>query len=219
MPFIADEEIQKNQEKLDFEKKIEKIKESHKVTETVQKQEKASHVTTDSDYIKLVSNSKNLTKEPKEPTPAEIASAIKLHEMIEKKKNEEIKRLLNDKEIGEIKNELIGVLALPMTIQERRELFHHKLKQSQTVNDYLNENVLFRWFNQANHHVKFSAIYGIKYLQTLSEYQQYQQRKTAIIQAKAQQAKTETKSEKGSVKSSDSESESVKSSDSESESE
>ena len=98
-----------------------------------------------------------------------------------------------------------------MTIPERRELFHHKLKQSQTVNDYLNENVLFRWFNRANNHVKFSAIYGIKYLQTLSEYQQYQQRKNAIIQAQqaqAQQAKTETKSEKGSVKSSYSESES-----------
>ena len=209
MPFIADEEIQKTQEKQDMQKRIEKLKENHKISDTVQKQEKESHVTTDSDYIKLVSNSKNLTKEPKEPTPAEIASAIKLHELIEKKKKEEIEGLLNDKEIGEIKNELIGVLALPMTIQERRELFHHKLKQSQTVNDYLNENVLFRWFNRANNHVKFTTIYGIKYLQTLAEYQQYQQRKNAIIQAQqAQQAKNETKSEKGSVKSSDSESDS-----------
>ena len=61
-----------------------------------------------------------------------------------------------------------------MTIPERRRIFHAKLKESQTISDYLNENVLFRWFNKANSHVKFTTIYGIKYLQTLSEYQQLQ---------------------------------------------
>lgn len=205
MPFIADEEIQKTQSKQDTQKKIEKIMESHKIQQTVQKKEKESHVTTDAEYIKLVSNSKNLTKEPKEPTPAEITSAIKLRELIEQKQKEEIEALLEDEEIGEIKNELIGVLALPMSIQERRDLFQRKLQQSQTVNEYLNKNVLFRWFNQANNHVKFTTIYGIKYLQTLAEYQQYQQRRNAIILA--QQALNKQKEEAKTEQNSNNESE------------
>ena len=171
MPFIADEEIQKTQEKINVQEKISKIKENHKINNVVKKEEEASYKPSDAEMIQLIGKQQ---KEPKQITPADIEKSIKVHQMMEDIRQEEIKNIVQDNEIKEVKDELIGVLALPMTIPERRRIFHAKLKESQTISDYLNENVLFRWFNKANSHVKFTTIYGIKYLQTLSEYQQLQ---------------------------------------------
>lgn len=169
MPFISDEQISKSKEIEEVQKRIEKIKENHKIQQTVEKQEKDNHKFTDSEMIKLISKQ----KQPKTITPSDIEKSIRLQEFINEKSKEEIKELLENKEIKEVKDEIVGVLALPMTIPQRRMLFHQKLRESETVSEYLNENVLFRWFNRANSHLKFGTIYGIKYLQTLGEYQHY----------------------------------------------
>ena len=67
----------------------------------------------------------------------------------------------------------MDVLAIPHTHPDKHKIFKHKLSNSETVNSYVNDNVLFRFFNKANSHIKFGTIYTIKYLQTHWEYNQY----------------------------------------------
>jgi hypothetical protein len=86
---------------------------------------------------------------------------------------EQIRGLLAEPEMMEIKNELVNVMAIPHTHPDKRRIFAHKLQNSQTVTNYVDQNVMFRFFNHANTHIKFGVVYGLKYLQTNSDYSQY----------------------------------------------
>ena len=62
---------------------------------------------------------------------------------MEHKKEEEIEMIVNDEETQEIRNEFMSVLAMPMAGSDKRKLFQYKLEKSNTINNYINENVLF----------------------------------------------------------------------------
>jgi hypothetical protein len=92
--------------------------------------------------------------------------------MMEGKHKEQMEKLLQETEMKEIKSEVIGVMALPHTHPDKRKIFHHILHQSETVNNYVDDNVLYRFFNRANGHMKFGVVYGMKYIQAQTIYDQ-----------------------------------------------
>jgi hypothetical protein len=126
---------------------------------------------TDKEYFKI-----QKFKTPKAPRPITIKDLereMKIHDFIEERREEQIEKLLEDSETREIKHEILDVLAIPHTHPDKNKIFKYKLSQSSTINSYVDENVIFRLFNKANSHFKFSALYTIKYLQTHREYNQY----------------------------------------------
>ena len=112
---------------------------------------------------------------------------------MEHKKEEEIEMIVNDEETQEIRNEFMSVLAMPMKGQNQRKLFQYKLEKSNTINNYINENVLFRMFNKCNSHLKFAAVYGMKFAQTLKEYDEYMLQIQNLQQQQEQMMRQESK--------------------------
>jgi predicted phosphohydrolase len=119
---------------------------------------------------------KNTSMEPKvekkQPiiTLKEIKERISVHKAIEQEKESEIVEILNNKEITEIKHEAINIMAMTHFHPVKRQLFANRLHNSGIVEDYVNNNLIFRAFNKANANIKFGIVYGINYLQTNNDY-------------------------------------------------
>ena len=172
MPFYPSSHFENIEKAQNIATKVEAKKTLNKINQDAQEPQRTA--LNNKDVFKLIKQEhKHINAKPKQVSIKDIEREMKIHEMIEEKKNEEIAELLDDEETREIKNELIDVLAITHTHPDKNKLFRHKLSTSNTINKYVDDNVLFRFFNKANAHIKFGTLYGIKYMQTHREYAQY----------------------------------------------
>ena len=200
MVFIPKEHYEKLEKQQEISQKVEAKKTLNKINEEAQgPKDKLDQ----KNIFKLIkSQHKNTVEKPKQVSIKDIERELKIQELCEEKKQEQIEELLKEQETREIKNEIIDVLAIAHTHPDKNKLFKHKLGTSETINKYVDDNVLFRFFNKANSHLKFGTIYTIKYLQTHREYNQYVsnmvklQKQQEQMQEKAKEEKPEEPEEK-----------------------
>jgi hypothetical protein len=179
MPFISDEQIEQKanieKEKVKIESKIKSNQITEKANEKLKQLEKPKSLT-DPEMIKIMQKQLKRQPKPQEPkaiTVKDIEKQLEINEFLEEKKEEQIEKMLEEPEVIEIKNEIINVMALPHTQAERRIIFQNLLRESKTVNNYVDDNVLFKMFNRANQNIKFGVVYSLKYLQTFNIHKQY----------------------------------------------
>lgn len=172
MPFYPDAEFEKQEKAREIQEKVQHKKELNKINDLA-KGETRTGITEKDAYNIIKAQHRASTVKPVEITIADIKKQAQFNDFVEEKKKEEIEKLLEDDETKEIRNEIIDVMAMAHTHPDKHKIFKHKLNHSKTVNDYVNDNVLFRFFNRANGHFKFGTIYAIKYLQTHNEYKHY----------------------------------------------
>jgi hypothetical protein len=204
MVFIGKEVFENAEKQKEISQKIENKKTLNKINEVAQADTKKG-LSEKMAFKVLHQATKQSSKPPPQPKPIsfkDIEREIKIHELIENKKEEQILELLEDDETKEIKGEIIDVLAMTHTHPDKHKIFKYKLGTSKTINSFVDENVIFRFLNKANNHIKFGLLYGIKYAQTHREYNEYlklkqqegvQQKQQAEIHAKqATESKTES---------------------------
>jgi hypothetical protein len=177
MPFISDDQIEKSSKKIEIDKKIEKKTENNMINQTAKEKTQLENLEKPFSNKELLNIAKKSSSRGNSSqnrvTAKDLETELEIFDLLDKRKKEEIGEMLQDTEIQEIQKEFIGILALPMTHPDKRRIFHHKLNQSDTIHNYLNDNIMFRWFGKANSHFKFGTLYAMKYLQTHSEYAQY----------------------------------------------
>lgn len=168
MPFIESSVFEK-QEKIEaIKKNITKRHEQQYVNDQVNPkpvQEKGQKKI----VIKELIRHHKVEKEPK-ITMQDIKRDLEVRKLIENEKQNEISNILSSGEIGEVKKEAINVLAMPHFHPIKRQIFAQKLQKSEIVNNYVDNNIIFRLFNRANENIKFGVIYGMSYLSTNSDY-------------------------------------------------
>ena len=212
MPFIADAEFQRKDKLDEIKKQIMKKQEQALINDKA-KTERENKKPFKMDNAKVIKEvlrqtNKNKEKEPKPLSIKDLQNAMKMDKFIEATNQEELEQLMNNEEIVEVKNEFVNVLALPHTNPVKRQIFANKLQQSTTINNYVNNNILLRMFNKANENLKFGVVYGMKYVQTNSDYerllmiQKLQQEqalkdklKETVKEEKKEEIKEETKEE------------------------
>ena len=96
---------------------------------------------------------------------------------------------MSDGEVREIKGELMNIMAYPHTDPDKRKIFSVLLNKSETVNQYVNDNVVLRCFNSFNSHLKFGAVYALNYAKTNTVYDDLVRQ----VQAQKAQAPAERK--------------------------
>ena len=176
MPFVSKEHFEQQEKTREIQQKIANKKEQNMINETAKApKEKGLGM---QQAMKVMKADMKLRRELEPPKPkpislTDIKKQLEINEYMEHKKEEEIEMIVNDEETQEIRNEFMSVLAMPMAGSDKRKLFQYKLEKSNTINNYINENVLFRMFNKCNSHLKFAAVYGMKFAQTLKEYDEY----------------------------------------------
>ena len=212
MPFIPDAEFQRKDKLDEIKKQIMKKQEQALINDKakLERENKKPFKMDNAKVIKEVlrQTNKNKEKEPKPLSIKDLQNAMKMDKFIEATNQEELEQLMNNEEIVEVKNEFVNVLALPHTNPVKRQIFANKLQQSTTINNYVNNNILLRMFNKANENLKFSVVYGMKYVQTNSDYerllmiQKLQQEqalkdklKETVKEEKKEEIKEETKEE------------------------
>lgn len=173
MVFISDEQISKETKMEDLTKKIDAKKQQHYVNEKAV--EKENNDLSSGEMFKVLAKAVRHIKQPKEQkiTLKDIETQLKINELMEDKKEEVLEKMLEEPEMKEIKSEIISVMALPHTHEVRRRIFHRLLAKSDTVNNYVDDNVMFRFFNKANCNIKFGTVYALKYMQTFNLHRQY----------------------------------------------
>jgi hypothetical protein len=197
MGFIPDSEIEKQQKIQEINRKVQIKREQHLITEKANEPtaKKNENIT----FMREIEKANRHNKPPKPIGLKEIKQQLEFQKLIVENQEEQIRGLLAEPEMMEIKNELVNVMAIPHTHPDKRRLFAHKLQNSQTVTNYVDQNVMFRFFNHANSHIKFGVVYGLKYLQTNSDYSQYLKQMKALELQKATEepniAETESNSE------------------------
>ena len=185
MPFISKEHFEQQEKTREIQQKIASKKEQHMINETAKApKEKGLGM---QQAMKVMKADMKLRRELEPPKPkpislSDIKKQLEINDYIETKREEEIEMIVNDAETKEIRNEFMSVLAMPMKGINQRKLFQYKLENSNTINNYINENVLFRMFNRCNSHLKFAAVYGMKYCQTLKEYNDYVNQAESFLQ-------------------------------------
>jgi hypothetical protein len=179
MVFIPKEHYQNIEKQNMIAQKVDAKKTLNKINTDAQ--EPQSKALQQRDVFKLIkAQHRHVNEKPKQVSLKDIEREIKIQELFENRKDDEIEQLLNDEETKEIKNEIIDVLAMTHTHPDKNKIFKYKLSESNTINSYVNDNVLFRFFNKTNSHLKFGTLYAIKYLQTHREYSQYVKNINAI---------------------------------------
>lgn len=174
MPFIPKENFEKLDKQETMNQKIQAKKDMNVINEEANGSNKTG--LSQGDQLKIIKNDmrrEHSRSKPQQISIKDIERELKLTEMFETKKEDEIEKLLEDSETREIKNELIDVLSIAHTHPDKNKIFKYKLQKSDTINNYVNENVIYRLFNRANSHLKFGTLYTLKYLQTHKEYAQY----------------------------------------------
>ena len=196
MPFVSKEHFEQQEKTREIQQKIANKKEQNMINETAKApKEKGLGM---QQAMKVMKADMKLRRELEPPKPkpislSDIKKQLEINEYIEHKKEEEIEMIVNDEETQEIRNEFMSVLAMPMKGQNQRKLFQYKLEKSNTINNYINENVLFRMFNKCNSHLKFAAVYGMKFAQTLKEYDEYMLQIQNLQQQQEQMIKQQSK--------------------------
>ena len=185
MPFVSKEQFATQAKQAEISGKIANKKEQIMINDAA-KEPKGLNL---QQTMKLMKSSSRPPPQPKPISLSQIKKELEIQDMIEERRHEEIEEILDDAETKEIKGELMDVLSYPMEAGDKRKLFKYKLQNSNTINKYVNDNVMFRLFNRANNHIKFCAIYAIKYGQTQKEYQEYQKQVKQAQEAIHQQAR------------------------------
>lgn len=193
MVFIPKEHYEKLEKQQEISQKVEARKTLNKINEEAQGPK--DKLDQKSIFKLIKSQHKNTVEKPKQISIKDIERELKIQELCEEKKQEQIEELLQEEETKEIKNEIIDVLAIPHTHPDKNKIFKHKLGTSDTINKYVDDNVLFRFFNKANSHLKFGTIYTIKYLQTHREYAQYVKQMEQLRRQQMEKPKEEPKEE------------------------
>ena len=208
MPFIADSQFETKDKMNDIRQRILDKKEKAMIAERAKEERNSGKPKIDNaklikEVFKLTSG-KNKEKEPKPLSLKNLKDAMKMDEFVEGVKQQEVEELLQNEEIIEVKNEAINVLSLTHTNPVKRQLFANRLHQSTTINNYVNNNVLLAMFSRANENLKFGVVYGMKYLQTNSDYerllmmqklQQEQLLKDKLKEEKKEEVKEKVKEE------------------------
>jgi hypothetical protein len=170
MPVITDADIEKREKQKQLIQKIEAKKEQHFINE--KSHEKKKNEFSSQDLVKILSKKQKFQSDRPKVSLKDIETELKIGELINEKREEQIEKLLQETEMKEIKSEVIGLMALPHTHADKRKIFHTVLHRSDTVNNYVNDNVMFNFFNRANGHMKFGIVYALKYMQTNTIYKQ-----------------------------------------------
>jgi hypothetical protein len=154
MGFIPDSEIEKQQKIQEINRKVQIKREQHLITEKANEPtaKKNENIT----FMREIEKANRHNKPPKPIGLKEIKQQLEFQKLIVENQEEQIRGLLAEPEMMEIKNELVNVMAIPHTHPDKRRLFAHKLQNSQTVTNYVDQNVMFRFFNHANSHIKLA---------------------------------------------------------------
>lgn len=200
MPFVSKEVFAQQEKQAEIQSKIANKKEQIMINESAKEPKKQGlNLQQTMKVMKRdMAFRRQMSQPPPQPKPislSEIKKQLEIEDMMEQKRHEEIEEILDDTETKEIKAELIDVLSYPMESGDKRKLFKYKLQNSNTINKYVNDNVMFRLFNRANNHIKFCAIYAIKYGQTCTEYKEYQRQ----VQLAQEAVKTQVNEQKEKV--------------------
>ena len=211
MPFISKEQFEHQEKTREIQQKIANKKEQQMINDAAKApKEKGLGM---QQAMRVMKSDLKLRRELEPPKPkpislSDLKKQLEINENMEIKHEEELQNIINDKETKEIKNEFMSVLSMPMKGQNQRKLFQYKLENSETINNYINENVLFRMFNRCNSHLKFACVYGMKYAQTIKEYDDYvhmvnsslqQQQKEEVKHEEPEEHQSDTKSIKSEV--------------------
>ena len=176
MPFLDAAHFEQLDKQEERDRRIQAKKETNQINDEANGNNNKKGLNTQ-DQLRLLKKDfqRDISKapKPKQISIRDIERELKLNDLIEDRKAQQIEELLNETETMEIKNEIIDVLSIPHTHPDKNKIFKFKLQQSDTINNYVNDNILFRFFNKANGHFKFGAMYTIKYLQTHKEYAAY----------------------------------------------
>lgn len=167
MPFIEDAVFERQEKKEQMEKEIEKKKERNYINDQAKPEE------TEKKGVVLKEIMKRHKPEPKitmNDIKNELRGEIELNKIVTEQRDCELADLLKKEEVVEIKNEAINLLAMPHTHPIKRKIFAQKLKNSEIVNSFVDNNVIFKLFNRVNENLKFGVVYGLKYLQTHDDY-------------------------------------------------
>ena len=192
MPYLSSEHFEQLDKKEEIERKVQAKKEMNQINDEANgNNTKGLNA---KDQLKIIkadcARERARVPKPKVISIKDIERELKVQDLIEERKIQQIEELLDEAETKEIKNEIMDVLSIPHTHPDKNKIFKYKLQQSETVNNYVNDNVIFRFFNKANSHFKFGAIYTIKYLQTHKEYAEYMKQVDHIRQSEKEAQKS-----------------------------
>jgi hypothetical protein len=184
MPFISDQELDKEAKAEKLREMIDKKREQQNVTRLAHEGEEKGikRETVLKEIVRVHKASRNAEKPL---SISDIKKEIEIRKMVEQQKDEQIQKLLNQSEIKEVKNAAVELLAITHTHPIKRKLFERRLKQSEIINNYVDNNVIFQLFNSANENLKAITVYGINYFQTNSDYN------TLVYEAQARQQQSE----------------------------
>ena len=196
MGFISDEEIAKEKEKQEFEKKVESKELQREVNKEVEVRETKNLKVTHESFLKAAYSA----KAPKKVTMKDIEDELRAEDtiklIVETRRAEELEKLMSDGEVREIKGELMNIMSYPHTDPDKRKIFAHLLNKSETVNQYVNDNVVLRCFNSFNSHLKFGAVYALNYAKTNTLYDNWlRQQAQGQAPAESREAPVEEKKE------------------------
>ena len=162
---------------------------------------------------KLSNKNKKSNSEVKQHSLKDIEKELKIRKLANElkeeeheKKEEEIEELLDNSEILEIKDGFIDLLSYSHLDPTKRKIFANRLSKSSIVDNYVNDNVVFKLFQKANSNIKFACVYGLHYFKTNDDYerllllqqmrnQQQQHKKEEEIQEKEEEKEEEKENE------------------------
>lgn len=97
---------------------------------------------------------KYLHKPPPEPKPEKpikmlpfIRDRIQVQALLDEQQTKKIETVMSNKDIKELNDGLFAVLSLPVMDEVKREQFKDKLKDSDTINDFVDQNILLNMVN------------------------------------------------------------------------
>ncbi len=186
MPIHLDSEFEKKTEAVDIK---EKVKEK-------QKQQKIATLAKDTEFEKQKRIQQELLRiKPQKqardsgPSISDIKKNIEISNLIEGERQKEIDKILSSEELNDLKKATMNVLAMPHTDPIKRQIFSNRLGQSEVVNNFINDNIMYKFFNYANSNIKFAFVYGINFVETNNDYNKL------ILASQIQQKKEQYKRE------------------------
>ena len=83
-------------------------------------------------------------------------------------KNKLIETITEEEHIKMAREFVIDLSSYTMVIPEKRVKFSKDLKENKTINDYVNNQALFKIFKSNNEHVRAGVVYSYLYIKNLN---------------------------------------------------
>lgn len=171
MPFIESSYFEKQEKQREIAEKIERKRENKFINENVDETKPKSINLSDSKVMKqILKGTAKGQQHQNVITLKDLKEQMKIDSFVETEKKEEIINILNNQEVIEIKNGALNVMAMTHFHPIKRQIFAQRLQNSGIVNEYVNNNLIYQFFNKANASLKFGVVYGVNYLQTNDDY-------------------------------------------------